>query len=639
MSGIGLRNGVDVVEGIEENGSPYYLIDDVHDCEWHISVRCAAYLLGENRRWDPLSDDETKAIDVDLLEKNHLRAGDVKPDPKIPWYQRLISINIPIVKPHDALVLTKPIWNWLFSQYGVALVIVLLITVLSLLAGSYNNMISYFGNYSDSKLWMFFALVLAKVGHELGHAMAFVKYRAYVPGINIVLLAGMPLPKTAAVHLYNTTYQEKVIIGLAGIYVEFILALICVLLWLGLPDGGLRVAVHFVAVVSLPLTVMFNLVPLMKFDGYYVLQNLFRNPRLYEDAIASFRNACYQTILGIKPRHLTLQRINQKGLPLVVYGGAIFIWKIFLPLGIAYAISVLFGASFMDMASHLPVYSLVLLPFIGMWLMPALAELKMIKESYSMTQHTYKTRTVQAISIAVSAILLTWFIAPMTHIETVQGAVLRDNIVIRSPIDGFITALSPRRNVRPTSNLASIHSPSLVSDMAQTTLDEGKALNKGVEIGGDLSEARVLRSKATTLSFVTEAKQSEGLMKSLHEGVWEPEKLKSVIKMGDEIGRVYLSTSQYAAFIPDDRVLPSRISAVALFKNGNSTKISLMRVGLTLNKERFPEYVGLSDESYQFYTSDNISGVMGQSLDILVKRKYSLAARMLWRIRSRAGLG
>jgi len=56
--------------------------------------------------------------------------------------------------------------------------------------------------------------------------------------------------------------------------VEFGIACIAIFLWSFLPDGPARSAAFFAATSSWVLSLMVNLNPCMRFDGYYLLSDL-----------------------------------------------------------------------------------------------------------------------------------------------------------------------------------------------------------------------------------------------------------------------------------------------------------------------------------------------------------------------------
>jgi len=72
-----------------------------------------------------------------------------------------------------------------------------------------------------------------------------------------------------------TDKRKRLLIDSGGIIVELTIAAIAIFLWSFLPDGPARSAAFFAATTSWVLSLMVNLNPCMRFDGYYLLGDLF----------------------------------------------------------------------------------------------------------------------------------------------------------------------------------------------------------------------------------------------------------------------------------------------------------------------------------------------------------------------------
>jgi len=125
------------------------------------------------------------------------------------------------------------------------------------------------------------AYPLMKVLHELGHAIAVQRWGGTVKeaGIGFFLLVPAPYIDASAATAFSTKWKRAAV-SFAGIAVELALAAIALFFWCLLENGLLREAAFAVMAIGGLSTIVFNGNPLMRFDGYYILCDLFELPNL-----------------------------------------------------------------------------------------------------------------------------------------------------------------------------------------------------------------------------------------------------------------------------------------------------------------------------------------------------------------------
>lgn len=118
------------------------------------------------------------------------------------------------------------------------------------------------------------AYLLLKLLHELGHGLAMVRFGGSVKEAGIYFMVLMPLPyiDTSASYLFSRS--QRVLVGCAGMLVEFSVALLAFLIWTVQPVGWGKDFLFNLLVTGTVSTLVFNLNPLMKFDGYYILSDM-----------------------------------------------------------------------------------------------------------------------------------------------------------------------------------------------------------------------------------------------------------------------------------------------------------------------------------------------------------------------------
>ncbi|HQF60772.1 MAG TPA: efflux RND transporter periplasmic adaptor subunit [Verrucomicrobiota bacterium] len=136
-------------------------------------------------------------------------------------------------------------------------------------------------------LLLWFTIITIKTIHEFGHATTCRYFGGEVHEMGAAMICFSPVGYVDASDSWMMPQRKhKIFVALAGIYVEFIIASIAAHVWLYSPPGLLQ-SIAFNAMLTASLnTVFFNMNPLMKFDGYYVVSDLLEVPNLRTKALA-----------------------------------------------------------------------------------------------------------------------------------------------------------------------------------------------------------------------------------------------------------------------------------------------------------------------------------------------------------------
>jgi putative peptide zinc metalloprotease protein len=176
-----------------------------------------------------------------------------------------------------------------------------------------------------------------KLWHELGHGYACRHYGVSVPNAGILLMLGTPLAfmdATGSWSLSNRWHRQ--VINLAGMYFELMISIIAAFVWVMTEESFIKSVAHFALIISSVTTIAFNINPLMKYDGYFVLADLLGIPNL--KTRSAFTVQCLAKRVFFQ---LPMPPAKSKSLQsiLVVYGISAGIYRITLTLGIAALIS------------------------------------------------------------------------------------------------------------------------------------------------------------------------------------------------------------------------------------------------------------------------------------------------------------
>ena len=185
-------------------------------------------------------------------------------------------------------------------------------------------------------LWI--TLVVLKVFHEFGHAYACKNFGGSVPEIGLSLMLLTPLAYMDASASWGfPRKRDRIVVTMAGMYVETILSAIALLVWLMTDHHILKPLAYNVFLLSGLTTILMNLNPLMKFDGYYAASDILEIPNLRGRAVSYTLGLFKKTVLGklAKPSEETLGR----RVLFVFFAVGVAVYRVTLVLGMAVTIA------------------------------------------------------------------------------------------------------------------------------------------------------------------------------------------------------------------------------------------------------------------------------------------------------------
>ncbi|GAA0788832.1 PqqD family peptide modification chaperone [Marinobacterium sediminicola] len=142
---------------------------------------------------------------------------------------------------------------------------------------------------------------LVKAVHELGHGIAIKLFGGQCHEMGVMLLVMMPVPYVDASHATGfVSKYRRMIVGAAGMMIELALAAVALWVWTWTEPGLLRVFLHDVVILAGVTTVIFNLNPLLRFDGYYILSDWLEIPGLGQKANQYLGYLCKRYLLRIR---------------------------------------------------------------------------------------------------------------------------------------------------------------------------------------------------------------------------------------------------------------------------------------------------------------------------------------------------
>lgn len=117
-------------------------------------------------------------------------------------------------------------------------------------------------------------LFLVKIVHELGHAVTAKRYGCRVPAMGVAFLVMWPMLYSDTTDTWRlVSRRQRIAVAAGGMIAEMMIAVIALFAWSFLPDGLVRQAAFMLCTTTLAATLMLNLSPFMRFDGYFILSD------------------------------------------------------------------------------------------------------------------------------------------------------------------------------------------------------------------------------------------------------------------------------------------------------------------------------------------------------------------------------
>jgi putative peptide zinc metalloprotease protein len=217
--------------------------------------------------------------------------------PVQPLEGRALFLRRELVELTPVMPLANRLMGWLFTRWAVALWLIAGLGALLLLSTDdrQSGLLDWLGQMDGAQLLLLYAIFLVlKLLHELGHAVALwraaseegLPIRSIRAGIAVMLILPFPFTNVSSAWRLQSKWK-RARIGVAGMYVELCIAILAVFAWGLLEDPVAQSLAIQVATVAAVTTLLFNLNPFGRMDGYYVLGDLLEIPNLLQRGSAA----------------------------------------------------------------------------------------------------------------------------------------------------------------------------------------------------------------------------------------------------------------------------------------------------------------------------------------------------------------
>ena len=347
-----------------------------------------------------------------------------------------LAVQIPLVKPDAFLTRTLHWGRRLFSTWFFVGWLVMVGSAACVAATRWADLVQPVQGllvaHNLPLLWL--TLIGLKVCHEFGHAYACKHFGGHVPEMGIYLIMFTPCAYVDATAAWGfPRRRDRLVVSLAGLYVELALAALAVLVWASTGPSLLNAAAYNVIFLASAVTLLFNANPLMRYDGYYVVSDLVEVPNLRQRSAQYMLALAKRLLLGIRnPSPPATWRLR---IILLVFGAASTAYRTMVMLAIAAVVaSKLFLVGFTLGVAYLGVTVYGLTRRLGRYLW------------YAEETAAVRVRAI-ALSVFVFALVPAFVgLVPVPSSVYAAAAVIAEHeTVVRAAVPGFVRRIGFER--------------------------------------------------------------------------------------------------------------------------------------------------------------------------------------------------
>src|SRR5262245_24381052 len=326
----------------------------------------------------------------------------------------VMFMRFPLLDPDQFLIRTLPVAKLLISPIGAILWLATVGFALKLVVENWTLLRDQSQSVlSPGNLPLLYAgMVLIKAIHEFGHAYFCRRFGGEVHVMGVMLMIFTPMPYVDATSSWGFRKRwQRVLVGGAGMIVEVFVAAIATFVWANTGQGTIHSLAYNMMFVASVSTIIFNINPLLRFDGYYILSDLLEIPNLNQRSLQHLKHLAERYLFGVKKsRSPALTR--KEAAWLTVFGIASGIYRV-----------VVFGGILLFVADRLLIIGIIMAAVCAIaWVMrPAILFVRYLATSPQLERQRWRAISV---SVAIVTGLLVLFdVIPFPHHFRAPGLV------------------------------------------------------------------------------------------------------------------------------------------------------------------------------------------------------------------------
>lgn len=370
-----------------------------------------------------------------------------------------LYFRIPLFHPDAFLTKTLP-WARLLAA-GPALLIYLFFacTGLYFLSQRFESYFATFTHFFSVKGFIAYSMVIIilKAAHEFGHAFVAKHNGVRVPTMGLAFMVFAPMAYSDVTDAWRLRSRRKrLAIALAGVKVELVIGVFALTLWGLTPPGFLNSICFILSSTTLVSTFLVNLNPAMRFDGYYILSDLWGIDNLSTHTTQFTKWFLRKNLLGFDAPCPVSKAKQPRQLQMVFYSLYAWNYRFFLYLGIAVLVYYKFTKTL-----GLILFSLEIIMFI---IRPIIQEIKMLMKLRSRLKINVKL----CLTLTVIILIVGWAVLPLPRTGKAPAVLLpATSQTIYAPKAGLVKEMLVERGdaVSKGNVLARLESESMKSEI------------------------------------------------------------------------------------------------------------------------------------------------------------------------------
>lgn len=463
-----LRPDLEFYEGpLENDGAPTWNIHDPQSGKYHKVSWAAALVLRRLSAPRSLAELQNEihaettllldpkdiilfcknAEDMDLTITSTIRNAEAlaekwdsaKLHPLMWLLTHYLYLRVPLIKPDEFLTKTIKHVRFLASKGALKIYLVLFawgLFSLSQRMEEYAGTFTFFFNFQGI-IYYGLTIIFLKILHEFTHAYVAKHFGVRVPTMGIAFIVFWPLAFCDVTDGWKLRKRtDRLWISCAGVCAELTVAAISLCLWSITTPGILHSVSFILSSVTIISTLLVNLNPAMRFDGYYILGDIWGIDNLRHRSFTMAKWALRKFFLNFDQPAPEKNFSRRRLTGMLVYSIYAWLYRLALYTGIA----VLVYYKFTKMIGLI-----LFLTEIGWFIIRPLAlEVKYLWKYRDKLRHN----TRATITCSVLTVFLLYLLLPLPRRVAFPAFVVSENSqTIYCPADGFVKEMHAERNM------------------------------------------------------------------------------------------------------------------------------------------------------------------------------------------------
>lgn len=384
---------------------------------------------------------------------------------KLMTYMNPMMIQMRLFSPESFLNAIMPFVGWLVSPLGALIWISVVVFGFSSLLRHWvefvSNRVSSFG--AVDVLWIAFTWMLLKLVHELAHSVVCRKFGGRVSAFGFLLLLFIPMPFVDVTSSWKFDNKwKRILVSAAGMLTEIFIAAIACWIWVNSNPGPLQYHAGNVIITATLHTLLFNINPLMRFDGYYMMSDWMEISNLATQGRNWLKSRFKWMFFGTN--RPAIKETGIRSVIVRVYGVAAMMWFASIAVGLSLAASSLIEGFGLVFAA------------LGLFLWCGIPLLRLLK-FLAVGTETERPNRVRFLSVMLLFILLGGFVWVGCPAPTVVNAPVvvdyEEMSIVRAKTSGFANEylVMDGQTVKKGDLLVKLTNPQLQYDIQSLMID------------------------------------------------------------------------------------------------------------------------------------------------------------------------